>query len=588
MPFTIPPRLSCLVALFLCLLPGTLLAQAQQRTYCNPMNLDYGYTPIPNFSEQGRHRATADPVIAPFQGKYFLFSTNQWGYWWSDDLYDWKFIPRKFLKPWHDVYDELCAPGTLVLGDTLLVIGSTHTKTFPLWMSTNPTTDDWTEAVDSFQVGAWDPAFFQDDDGRVYVYWGSSNAYPLYGQEIDRHTFEPRGERVPLIGLQDSIHGWERFGEYADNTFLKPFIEGAWMNKHNGKYYLQYAAPGTEFSGYGDGVYIGEGPLGPFHYQDHNPFAYKPGGFARGTGHGATFRDNNGNWWHIGTIVLGVRNNFERRLGLWPAGFDADGLLYCNTAYGDYPHYLPRPDADHAESQFSGWMLLNYQKPVRVSSTLGGYYANYAVDENMKTYWSAASGEPGEWIESDLGQLCDIHAVQINFADQGAPFLGKQEDIYHQYVLSYSRDGRRWQTLVDKSRNSTDVPHDYIELPDPVRARYLRLENQHVPAGHFAISGLRAFGRAGGAVPDTVKHFIALRGESERRNAWLKWQLMDDAQGYVIYSGIAPDKLYTSVMVYGKNEYYFTAMDRDRTYYFQIEAFNESGIGKRSAIIKVP
>ena len=28
-----------------------------QKTFCNPMNLDYGFTPIPNFSEQGRHRA---------------------------------------------------------------------------------------------------------------------------------------------------------------------------------------------------------------------------------------------------------------------------------------------------------------------------------------------------------------------------------------------------------------------------------------------------------------------------------------------------------------------------------------------------
>jgi hypothetical protein len=39
-----------------------------------------------------------------------------------------------------------------------------------------------------------------------------------------------------------------------DNTFLDPFIEGAWMTKHNNKYYLQYGAPGTEFSGYADGV----------------------------------------------------------------------------------------------------------------------------------------------------------------------------------------------------------------------------------------------------------------------------------------------------------------------------------------------
>src|SRR5690606_42056145 len=61
---------------------GMATAQAA-RTYCNPIKIDYGYTPIPNFSEWGRHRATADPVIVNYQGDYYLFSTNQWGYWWS-------------------------------------------------------------------------------------------------------------------------------------------------------------------------------------------------------------------------------------------------------------------------------------------------------------------------------------------------------------------------------------------------------------------------------------------------------------------------------------------------------------------------
>src|SRR5437762_1332218 len=45
---------------------------AQQKTFCNPINIDYDYTPIPNFSEQGRLRATADPVIALFKNNYFL------------------------------------------------------------------------------------------------------------------------------------------------------------------------------------------------------------------------------------------------------------------------------------------------------------------------------------------------------------------------------------------------------------------------------------------------------------------------------------------------------------------------------------
>jgi hypothetical protein len=141
--------------------------------------------------------------------------------------------------------------------------------------------------------------------------------------------------------------------------------------------------------------------------------------------------------------------------------------------------------------------------------------------------------------------------------------------------------------LKDKSKHTTDVPHDYIEFEKPVTARYIKLENYHMASGKFAISGLRVFGKGNGKAPEIVKQFIALRGDAERRNAWLKWQLMDDATGYTIYSGIAPDKMYNSVMVFGKNEYYFRAMDIDRTYYFQIEAFNENGIGKRTAPQKV-
>lgn len=572
---------------FALLLIIDITVNAQQKTYCNPINIDYGYCPIPNFTEQGKHRATADPVITLFKGNYYLFSTNQWGYWWSADMLQWNFVSRKFLKPWHKVYDELCAPATLVLGDTLLVIGSTHEKNFPLWMSTNPQKDEWKEAVDSFQAGAWDPGFFVDDDKRVYLYWGSSNFYPLYGQEIDRKTLQPIGEKKELIRLHDDVHGWERFGEHNDNTFLKPFMEGAWVNKHKGKYYLQYGAPGTEFSGYGDGVYVADQPMGPFRYQSHNPFSYKPGGFARGAGHGATYQDVYDQWWHVSTIVIGTKNNFERRIGIWPAQFDQDGILSANTAFGDYPHYLPSSKADHAGSQFTGWMLLNYQKPVKVSSTLGAFSPNQAVDEDIKTYWSSASANKGEWIQTDLGALSTVHAVQINYADQDVTLMGKYTNTYHQYKLYSSVDGVQWKLLVDKSQNKTDIPHEYVELTTPIQTRYLKLENTHMPTGKFAISGFRVFGKGKGTVPDEVKHFVVLRGDSERRNSWLKWEVNSTATGYTIYTGTTPDKLYTSIMVYGDNEYYFSGMEKNQPYYFQIEPFNENGVGKRTAVVKV-
>lgn len=560
---------------------------AQQKTYANPINIDYGYTPIPNFSTWGKHRATADPVIVNYKGDYYLFSTNQWGYWWSSDMSNWHFVSRRFLRPWNNVYDELCAPAVGIVGDTMLVFGSTYTKNFTLWMSTDPKTDSWKPLIDSVDIGGWDPAFFTDDDGRFYMYNGSSNRWPLYGIELDRKTFQPIGTRKEMFGLESWRYGWHRFGEYMDDTFLDGFIEGAWMTKHNGKYYFQYAAPGTEFSGYADGVAVGNGPLDYVQNQS-DPLSIKAGGFARGAGHGATFQDNQQKYWHVSTIAIGIKNNFERRLGIWPAGFDKDGVMYCNTAFGDYPHYLPGDTADHLKSRFTGWMLLNYKKPVMVSSVLGSLYnANNAVDESIKTYWSAASGDAGEWIQSDLGAISTVKAIQVNYADQDAAFLGKTSGQRHRYKLYHSTDGKEWKLLVDKSNNNQDVPHDYIELAASVETRYIRLENIAVPSGKFAISGLRVFGHGHGSKPDAVKDFVVLRTSKDKRSAWLKWAPVDNAYAYNIYLGTDPEKLYTSIMVHDANDYYYKGMDSQKTYFYRIEAVNENGVSVSSKVMRV-
>ncbi len=581
-----------LVMIFSCCITS---AQKAQKTYCNPINIDYGYTPIPNFATWGRHRATADPVIVNYKGDFYLFSTNQWGYWWSSDLLQWNYISRRFLRPWNTgTFDELCAPAVGIIGDTMIVFGSTYTTNFSIWMSTNPKKNEWKPLVDSFEIGGWDPSFFTDDDGRLYMYNGSSNRWPMYGVELNRQTFQPIGTRKEMYTLEHWRYGWQRFGEHMDNTFLDPFIEGSHMTKYNGKYYLQYGAPGTEFSGYADGLLIGNNPLGPFRPAS-DPLSMKLGGYVRGAGHGATFQDNDKNWWHVATTVVSVKNTFERRIAMWPAGFDTGGNMWCSTAFGDYPHYLPHSVDKKAKNEydplkyFTGWMLLNYNKPVQVSSTLGGYVANNAVDELMKTYWSAATGNSGEWIQTDLGNVSTVNAIQINYADQDVDSnrLGKFNGQYHQYKLYYSEDGKQWNLLVDKSNNTKDVPHDYAELQTPVKARYIKLENNHMPTGKFAISGLRVFGKGNGKTPAQVQDFVVLRTEKDKRSAFIKWRPGDNAFAYNIYYGTSPDRLYNCVMVHQNNEYWMKAMDRNVPYYYTIEAINENGVSPRTKVIKV-
>ena len=112
-----------------------------------------------------------------------------------------------------------------------------------------------------------------------------------------------------------------------------------------------------------------------------------------------------------------------------------------------------------------------------------------------------------------------------------------------------------------------------------------------MPTGKFAISGFRVFGKSNDVIPNQVKNFVALRSavksHGERKSSWIRWQIDDNADGYVIYFGKSKDKLYNSIMVYQNNEYFFAGMDASDSYYFQIEAFNSAGIGQKSDVIFV-
>ena len=181
--------------------------------------------------------------------------------------------------------------------------------------------------------------------------------------------------------------------------------------------------------------------------------------------------------------------------------------------------------------------------------------------------------------------VSEVRAIQINYADQDAEFLGKSQGAYHQYRIYGSSDRKKWTLVADKSRNMTDVPHDYIELQKPVNVRWIRLENEHMPTGKFAVSGLRVFGQGNGSRPEKVKGFTVLRTAKDKRSAWIRWQMSADAYAYNIYMGLEPDKLYNCIMVYGSNEYWLKTLDSEKPYYFVIEAINENGVGERSQIV---
>ncbi len=551
--------------IFLLLLNSLALAQPAQnpQTFCNPMNLNYRF-----MVDAIDAREAADPVVVLFKDDYYLFASRSGGYWTSNDLRSWTLIIPTGL----DV--ESYAPAVIAMRDSLFYIPSNNSQ---IYKTADPKSGVWERGPSINSYG--DPAFFLDDDGRLYMCYGLSNNAPISVVELNPLTFREIGSAVNVIFAQASIHGWERRGD--DNLLdEQPWIEGSWMIKENNKYYLHYAAPGTEFKTYADGIYVADSPLGPYQYATYSPFSFKPTGFISGAGHGSTFKDKDGHYWHIGTMTISIKHMFERRLGIFPVAIDNDGNIRCNTAFGDYPQYFPGVKNNPIDENFAGMTLLSHKKYVTASSSLADHSVEKAVDEDARTYWCASTGDATEWIMIDLGKPCTIQAIQVNFAEHNtnpAVVRGRDNVIYEQYIVQKSDDGMSWDLLIDKSQNLLDVPHDYTELAQPVTARYVKLLNVFTPGGgNFAIRDLRIFGNAAQSSFTPVTNFTVERDAADGRNAVIRWLPVANADGYIVRYGIAPTKLYNNYMVYDADSIAIHSLNKEVEYYFAVEAF-ESG-----------
>ena len=588
--------------------------------YCNPVNINYRYQFNADPRRHGQLqicREAADPSMICFQGRYYIFASMTLGVWVSDDLVHWE---NRRLPDSLPLYDY--APDVRVLGDWVYFCASSREHNCDRWRTKDILNGPYERIEGNFPF--WDPNLFIDDDQRVYFYWGCSNVTPIYGVELDPDTMLPKTEPKALVEGHPFEIGYERFGE--NNSLLpaseaeidakykafheaqgipesmipeevkplirgmfsnRPYIEGAWMDKHCGKYYLQYAAPGTQYNTYSDGVYVGDGPLGPFTLAANSPYSYKPGGFLPGAGHGSTMQDEQGNWWHTATMRISVNHDFERRVCLWPAGFDADGELICNQRYGDWPMSLSGFRQDPWRDP--AWMLLSVHKAASASSCLPGHEPEKATEENVQTWWRAASNSLDEWLCVDLGGVFDVHAVQVNFADDklnipcpGEIRPGSQaryiDEAEHRtrWKLEGSADGEHWFVIEDKSDASTDLSHDLIVREEGFSTRFLRLGSMAVPYGQNpCVSGLRVFGLGGGEKA-AVPAFTA--GRSGDLDMLVNIQPQENTLGYNILFGSSPEKLYHSYMVFAPGEVRVGALVKGREYAVRVDAFNEAGI----------
>ena len=599
--------------------------------YCNPINFSYRYSFIRALGESGvRYRAfreAADPSIVEFNGIYYLFPSMTAGFLTSNDMIHWTMHNYIGDMP---VYDY--APDVRVIGDYLYFSASKRSENCSFFRTKDPITQGFEEIKGTFPF--WDPNLFCDEDGRVYFYWGCTNTEPIYGVELDPLTMHPLTEPIPLINSHAELYGFERTGDnhrppkseeeiqsissqllaqIRENPQIgkdmlgdsavpieqfvprmmgnAPYVEGAWMTKYKGRYYLQYAVTGTQYNIYNDCVYIGDRPLGPFEIADNNPYSYKPGGFINGAGHGSTIIDKEGNFWHAASMRISCNHMFERRLGLWKAGIDEDGDLYCDQRYADWP---VRADAKPFDKP--DWMLLSYKKCVTASSGNG---CEYITDENIRTWWKAEPNQSGQWVQVDLGKEQKVHAIQINFMDDdlmadelpyGAhPVNLAMEERYidttdrrTRWLLEGSINGNDYFTIKDLRNAESDLPHDLVIIPEGDMIRYIKLTVLELPFDEIpCVSAIRVFGTGGEELPEKINE--AKIKQISELDFEVKWAEVP-AVGYNILWGYRPQKLYHSCMVFDSCKYILSAIRKNQSCYIRIDTFNEAGITEGEVI----
>lgn len=578
-------------------------AEAQKQTYINPIDVDYRYN-FEQINDGASYRTGADPAVVSHKGVYYLFMTLADGYWRSTDLIDWRFV-----TPSRWPFDSIVAPAAWSDG-TRIILQPSMMEPEAVLSSADPGSgklDFWVRrlppmpnSVDKDPAlmkpgevgpGPWDPSLFKDDDGKWFMHWGSSNVFPMYGSRIAYADGKMTYETPPkaMLSLHPDEHGWERFGQDHCACWLpgKPspsYMEGSWLTKVRGRYYLQYGAPGTEFNVYANGVYVGDHPLGPFTYAPYNPVAYRPGGFAEGAGHGSTFQDNVGNWWNTGTSWIGYNWGMERRIVMHPVKFYPDGQMAASTRFGDFPHFAPTAKVADPDSLFTGWMLLSYRKPVSASSTRAGFSPAQVTDEDPRTFWAAAANRAGEMLTLDLAAAKTIRAVQVNFTDYKSGRFADAADIYTEFTLEHSLDGQSWHPLARTEPPRRDRPNAYFELPRPVRARLVRYVHGHVGAANLAISDIRVFGNADGQLP-APPALLGARRHPDQRDATIRWTRVPGAVGYNIRFGIRPDRLTLTHQLWADELGNGAALTKELRslnkgvpYWVAIEAFNETGV----------
>ena len=221
-------------------------------------------------------KGAPDPEVFEHEGVYYLIGTgNKYPVYKSTDLINWTYVGKALPEvSWEGTFGYWWAPDVEYINGKFYMCVSLSASMFGFAVSDKPE-GPYTCVGESFGGEIIDGNLFIDDDGKVYLYftaWGN-RTYGIYVVEMEDDYVTPKWETEKLI--MTPTESWEK-----DQGSV---VEGAYMLKHEGKYYLLYS--GSNYVGdYALGYAVSDKPNGGFKKAKENPIL-KGTADVKGVGH---------------------------------------------------------------------------------------------------------------------------------------------------------------------------------------------------------------------------------------------------------------------------------------------------------------
>ena len=281
------------------------------------------------------HFESADPEIAFVNNRYYLYPTDNtredpgFNVWSSDNLKDWtnegnilslSTVPFAQGRPWAPGFAERNGQYYFYFSaDDRIGVAINDQPTGPFQEALGHPLVAYEKDLSTI-----DPMAFTDDDGQAYLYWGAVPGLfrrdsadviinSLMVRKLKRDMITPEGPVVYTVRSTDE------------------HIEGSYVFKRDGVYYLMYSAgnynaPADSSYAYRVEYATADSPLGPFVRAQNNPILVSDGSIKIASpGHNSVLHLPGTDDWYI--VYHAHRGEVQRKVFINRMAFDDQGQI---------------------------------------------------------------------------------------------------------------------------------------------------------------------------------------------------------------------------------------------------------------------